>query len=162
VPGIASAPPAVSRDGRTYTYTIRHGLTFSDGSPVEPADVVDTYLRNLSPKAGFLARDLGYFDDIAGAAAYETGAARRITGIRTTGDRVTFRLSRPDPTFPMKTAMRIMCIAPRGLPRAHQPTPPPTTGPFVITSHDPGRRLVLEQNPAWSQNAAIIGEPSPR
>ena len=35
VPEVAAAPPKVSRDGKTYTFTLRRIFHFSDGKPVD-------------------------------------------------------------------------------------------------------------------------------
>ena len=159
---MAADLPTVSPDRRTYTFRIRRGLQFSDHTPVTPADVVGTYLRSLSPEAGFDIRASGYLDDIAGARAYEQGKAATIAGITRAGDLVRFRLNHPDAAFPHKTALRPLCIVPGATTRAHTDEAPPTTGPFVIESHTPGRSLVLVPNPVWPHNQPLMHEPSPR
>jgi len=44
VPGLAESWE-ISDDGTTYTFTLREGMTFHDGSPVEAADVIASYNR---------------------------------------------------------------------------------------------------------------------
>jgi serine/threonine-protein kinase len=157
VPGVASAWPDVSADRLTYTFHIRRGLRFHDGRRVTPEDVRDTFLRNLDPKANFLALTTGYFDDIAGLDAYLKGTAPTITGIRVDGDRVSFHLTKPDPTFPYATAQRVMCIVPRRTPHAHSNLPPSMTGPFQIVSYDPGTSIVLKRNANGTENSRLLG-----
>jgi peptide/nickel transport system substrate-binding protein len=45
VPGAAEAAPEVSEDGLTYTFTLREGLQFSDGTPVTAQDYVRGWER---------------------------------------------------------------------------------------------------------------------
>lgn len=49
VPGIATSY-RVSPDGKTYTFTIRRGVRFSDGEPVTPQDVAFSFTRYANPK----------------------------------------------------------------------------------------------------------------
>src|SRR5262245_25365425 len=51
-PEAAAAFPTVSNGGKTYTFHIRPGLKFSDGSPVTAASFERAWERNLSPKMG--------------------------------------------------------------------------------------------------------------
>src|SRR5260370_9467347 len=67
VPDIASKMPDVSSDGKTYTFTLRHDVTFSNGDKVTSKDVLYSWNRaasmsgsygtsygtNLSPIAGY-------------------------------------------------------------------------------------------------------------
>ena len=48
VGGIADLP-VMSDGGKTYTFTLRSGITFSNGSPITAEDVRYTWLRMLSP-----------------------------------------------------------------------------------------------------------------
>src|ERR1700745_4118160 len=66
---------AVSRDGRTYTFHVRQGMRFSDGSPVTAANYKHTLLRILNPNVGspiasFLTDPSSV--NIVGAVAYNT------------------------------------------------------------------------------------------
>ncbi|MGH8171226.1 MAG: ABC transporter substrate-binding protein, partial [Steroidobacteraceae bacterium] len=51
----------VSPDGRTYTFSLRHGVTFHNGAPMTSADVVWSLRRYLSPATHW--RCLGEFTD---------------------------------------------------------------------------------------------------
>ena len=51
-PEAATSFPTVSKDGKTYTFHIRPGLKFSDGSPVTAAAFQRAWERILSPKMG--------------------------------------------------------------------------------------------------------------
>ena len=48
----AAAFPTVSKDGKTYTFTIRSGMKFSDGTPLTAAAFQRAFERILSPKMG--------------------------------------------------------------------------------------------------------------
>jgi peptide/nickel transport system substrate-binding protein len=45
VPGAAAAAPVVSDDGLTYTYTLKDGLAFADGTPLKASDYVYSWDR---------------------------------------------------------------------------------------------------------------------
>jgi len=48
-PEAAARPPRISRDGRTYVFTVRKGLRFSDGSPLTAANFAVALRRVLNP-----------------------------------------------------------------------------------------------------------------
>jgi oligopeptide transport system substrate-binding protein len=63
VPDIASAMPAVSTDGLTYTFSLRHDVTFWNGDRVTSKDVLYSWNRAAamqSPNAGNLSAIAGY------------------------------------------------------------------------------------------------------
>ncbi len=47
IPGLATALPQVSKDGKTYTMTLRKGLVFSNGKPVKASDFTYTVERAI-------------------------------------------------------------------------------------------------------------------
>ena len=47
IPGLATALPTVSADGKTYTATLRKGLVYSNGKPVKASDFPYTIERSL-------------------------------------------------------------------------------------------------------------------
>jgi len=73
-PQAATAFPTVSKDGKTYTFHIRPGLKFSDGSPVTAAAYQRAWERILSPKMGSpLGVNLDLQNTVAGGAAFLAG-----------------------------------------------------------------------------------------
>ena len=70
-PQAATAFPTVSKDGKTYTFTIRSGLKFSDGTPVTAAAYQRAWERILSPKMGSpLGVNLDLQNTVVGGAAF--------------------------------------------------------------------------------------------
>ena len=80
VPMLAAEMPTVSADGTTYTFTLRTGVTFSDGSPLLASDVAFTFERGLlqgggaspqwllsEPFLGVGNQDISYMIDTTGA-----------------------------------------------------------------------------------------------
>jgi oligopeptide transport system substrate-binding protein len=50
VPDLSDGMPTVSDDGKTYTFKLRDGIKWSDGSPVTAQDFVYAWHRELDPK----------------------------------------------------------------------------------------------------------------
>lgn len=77
----------VSEDGTVYTFTIKDGAQFHDGTPVTAQDFIFSWERalnrNLPPVGGSAA---SYLDDIVGAKAYHAGEADSVTGLEATDD----------------------------------------------------------------------------
>src|SRR5271155_2510365 len=70
VPGTASMP-TISSNGLTYTFTLRPGVRFSNGTPITGQDIAYTFMRLMNP-----AIDTGtgyYFTNVIGAPAYLAG-----------------------------------------------------------------------------------------
>lgn len=61
----------ISDDGLTYTFAVRDGLTFSDGTPLTAEDVRRSWLRLLDPETASTAPDV---------LTVITGAAERLAG----------------------------------------------------------------------------------
>src|SRR5947207_1572502 len=81
-PVAATAFPTVSKDGKTYTFHIRPGLKFSDGSTVTAASYQRSWERILSPKMGSpLGVNLDLQKVVVGAEAFLAGKAAHISGI---------------------------------------------------------------------------------
>jgi peptide/nickel transport system substrate-binding protein len=147
-PEAATAFPTVSNSGKTYTFHIRPGLKFSDGTPVTAAAYERAWERNLSPKMG---SPLGVNDQfqnvIVGADAFLNGKTQHIAGISAKGLTLTFHLTKPNPTFVSYLSMQWF--------GAIKPNTPYTSsglnvfasaGPYYIASRTPGRSTVLMRN----------------
>ena len=57
IPGLAEKMPTVSSDGKTYTFQLRKGLKYSDGTPVKASDfevAIKRLLKLNGPYSSFL------------------------------------------------------------------------------------------------------------
>ena len=86
---------SLSGDGRTYTFTLKEGLTFSDGTPVTAEDMAFTWtLLCDGGYDGWLAQ---HCPPIVGAAAYREGLTASVSGIAVVDERTaTVTLEQPD------------------------------------------------------------------
>lgn len=154
VGGLADLP-TISSDGQTYTFTLRQGITFADGTPITAADIAYTWKRMLSPKLASPAD--GFFSDIVGAADYIAGKSSEIPGITTSGNSVTFKLDRPIGSFLYRMTMPFSCPVRSGTPmEAIEDGSILGTGPYTVKSYTPNQQLVLVRNPHY--NAAVLGQ----
>jgi len=100
VADLATAVPAPTDGGRTYTFHLRPGVRF--GPPVSRAvtstDVLYALERIAHPKNG--AQYAFYYSPIAGFDAYAAGRAKSISGIATPDARtIVFHLTKPTGDF---------------------------------------------------------------
>ncbi len=149
----------VSEGGHRLTFTLRPGITFSDGSPITADDVVHSWLRILDPVSpGPLS---GLLTDIEGAAAYMAGqAAASDVGIRADGDTVVVDFVRPASWFPAAAASPTLAIVPASLPAAASgPVLPEglvVSGAYVPSAQD-ADGFLLTANPHYWAGTPPIG-----
>lgn len=135
VPGLATRWD-VSRDGRTYTFHLRAGVRFHDGTSFSARDVRHTFERVLDPRTKG-GRGWPLYP-ILGAREFAAGKGRSIAGLRVVDDStVQFTLTEPFAIFPKMLAMPVAAIVPRRIP-ADFGEHPVGTGPwrFVEWRHD--------------------------
>jgi len=150
-PQAATAFPTVSKDGKTYTFHIRPGLKFSDGSPVTAAAYQRAWERILSPKMGSpLGVNLDLQNTVAGGAAFLAGKSAHISGITAKGQTLTFHLVKPNATFVSILSMQwFTAVKPDMAYSSQGLNVYPAAGPYYIKSRDPGRSTVLARNPYY-------------
>ena len=144
-PEVAAAPPEVSRDGKTYTFTLRRNFRFSDGKPVDARAFARAINRTLAP--GLRSLGTRYMDDIVGARAVQSGRASSASGVIARGYRLIIRLVQPLGDLPARTSMPFFCAVPPNLPAdpegrgAFQ-----GSGPYYVDEYRPGQRIVIKRN----------------
>ena len=145
VPEAAAGFPRVSRDGRTYTFTVRSGLKFSDGSPVTAAAFKRAIERAADPQQASPA--IAFLHDVVGADARNQNKARSVSGVTAKGQTLVIRLRQANPTFLAELAMPFfgavkpsMAIDPQGI------SVYPSAGPYRIVSRSITQSLTLERN----------------
>jgi oligopeptide transport system substrate-binding protein len=145
VPEVAASFPKVSRNGKTYTFTLRKGFRFSDGTPVRASAFARAIHRVLAP--GVRSAGAQFMVEIAGANAFETGKAKAISGVVARRNRLVIRLTRPVPDFPARTTMPFFCAVPPNLPSDPEGVRSfPAAGPYLVTDFRPGERVALRRN----------------
>jgi peptide/nickel transport system substrate-binding protein len=88
----------VSPDAQTYTFTLRKGISFTDGQPLTSSDVRFTFERAVDKRAATYWR--GRLLDIQGATEYGDQQAPSISGLETPDDyTVKMTLRQPDSTW---------------------------------------------------------------
>ncbi|MFJ4716294.1 ABC transporter substrate-binding protein [Streptomyces sp. NPDC088785] len=143
-PALAAALPKVTDGGRTYTYELRDGVTFSDGEPFTSKDVVFTYETILDAKTN-------------NASKTELDA---VESVQARGDdTVVFHLKYPYAPFAERT---VLPIAPEHVAGRQDvntgkfTTSPIGTGPYRLVTWSKGEKLVFEANPDYWGGAPNI------
>lgn len=149
-PDMATDLGRPSEGNRTWTFTLKDGLKFEDGSPITSADVKYGVERPFSdqlpegPEYPRMWLDCpgykGPYKDPGGCKAIETPDAKTIV----------FRLTTPVPDFSDAVAMppwtAIKKSKDTGVNYDNRPF---SSGPYKIQSYQRGKQLVLVRNDQW-------------
>jgi peptide/nickel transport system substrate-binding protein len=142
-PEVAAGFPRVSRDGKTYTFTLRTGFRFSDGTPVRASAFARAINRTLAP--GVESPWAAYTRNIVGAEDVLAGRTRGAAGVAARGNTLVVRLKRPAPDFPAQTTF--MCAVPPALPADPEGVAAfPAAGPYYVAEYRPAERVVIRRN----------------
>jgi ABC-type transport system substrate-binding protein len=146
VPEVATGYPTVSRDGRTYTFTIRKGYRFNTGAQVTAANYARAINRLLNPVMHSPAAS--YLQEIVGAESMRQGSAQPASGVKVVGSRLIIRLTKKVPDFPARMTMPYICPVPTDLPIDPEGVgaPLPGAGPYYFAEFVRGSRAVLKRN----------------
>jgi YVTN family beta-propeller protein len=162
VPDLATALPAPTRNGRTYTFRLRKGIKFSDGRELKASAVRYTFERmfraHITPT--------GFYEGIVGgpACGKQPKRCNLSKGVLANDGRgiVTIRLRAPDPDFLYKLALSYAFVVPTGTPATGKGAVL-GTGPYRIAEeYNPKRRVRLVRNRhfrLWSKAAQPEGIP---
>lgn len=151
----------VSEDGKSYTFTIREGLQFADGTAVTAQTFADSINRALQPETASYGASfqLGH---IVGAADVASGAAPAASGIEVADDRtLTITLDDNLPyflaqlTYPVSFAVPLQAIEadPSGWTEKAF-----GTGPFRVKEWQHNQKLILEPNPNYWAGTPGVAE----
>jgi peptide/nickel transport system substrate-binding protein len=171
-PDLATGPPVISPDGKTWTITMRSGLMWntSPPRPVTTADVARGIKRACNPSPVNFGGMADFVNAIQGLSAFCTGYPKaaatsaavmkqyiethNISGVTTSGDTITLKLTAPAPwligalTLPPFSAIPIESES--GLPGSPQIyNHMYSDGPYTISSYSPGKVLDFVRNPQW-------------
>ena len=144
-PELAEALPTVSRNGKTYTFTVRKDARFSNGKPVTARDFKHALERILDPV--MKSPNTTPLESIVGARAMLDGTTKKLAGAVARGRMLTLKLTKPAPDFILQLA-GATCAVPETLPVDPEgaKAPLPSAAPYYVAQYVPGDRLVLERN----------------
>ena len=164
VPDLASSIPASPDGGRTWTFQLRSGVTYSNGAPLRPSDVLGSFERAvIAGNAATLGAGLYRNTEIIGSSACGAKPPCDLSqGIKydNQAGTVTFNLVAADPRFP--SAITTGFIVPAGTPLTESTSPLPATGPYIVDRYQAGGEEHLVRNPhfhEWSEAAQPDGYP---
>ncbi len=156
----------VSADGRTYTFHLRRGVTFHDGTPFTAHNVVSSWTRALDPATKSGAAQ--FLFTIRGAREFNAGTVKALAGVVARDDStVVVTLIEPLAIFPKMLAMPVASVVPTNTP-ADFGEHPIGTGPWKLVEWKHDDYLLFARNQSYfggapktdSLRARIIAEPS--
>ncbi|MCR5664534.1 MAG: ABC transporter substrate-binding protein [Oscillospiraceae bacterium] len=143
--------PEISEDRCRYTFRLRPGVTFSNGSPLTASDVEYTFTRLLTHPDS-CNRDI--VEEIVGAEALEQGKAKRLEGFRVLG-KLEFEITLNQPfeaflaclSMPGASILDAETTEEAGSRFGTEPEWTVGTGSFILSGWDSGKGMTLTANP---------------
>jgi peptide/nickel transport system substrate-binding protein len=172
IPVLAASLPTVSADGKTYTFTLRTGVKFHDGTPFNAAAVKFNYDRWKAYTKGDLQDNAYYYGAVFGG----FGADSNIVSVDAPNDTtVVMTLKAPQSNFLLAQTLQVFGIqSPTALQAGNADSTPLSannyaqgkgtsmvgTGPFMFKEWVPGDHVTLVKNPNYwdAPNAAHVDQ----
>jgi oligopeptide transport system substrate-binding protein len=150
----------VSADGLTYTFNLRHDVTFQNGRKVMAADFKYSWERACNPATGSQTAST-YLNDIQGAADMLSGKSQSLSGVQVAGDyTLKVTLASPSSAFLAKLSYPTAFVVDKNNVAKGSSwwQSPNGTGPFRFKSWTQGSQLVLERNPLYYGDKAKLNQ----
>ena len=150
VPDLATGLGKQSDGGKTWTYTLKQGLEFEDGTPITSAEVKFGISRAWDPEIGIGSP---YAKQVIAAPADYRGPYRSgdLPTIETPDPQtIVFHLKKPFPEFDAVVGQVNMTPFPKGSGAGDSFLKTIiASGPYKLASYTPGSLIQLERNPNW-------------
>ncbi|MFI8350137.1 ABC transporter substrate-binding protein [Streptomyces sp. NPDC085596] len=153
VPDLATDTGRPNKDATVWTYTLKKGLKYEDGTPITSADIKYGIERSFAPE---LSGGAPYLRDwLSGAADYQGPYKDKkgLSAIGTPDERtLVFHLNKPEGEFPFLATQTQFAPVPRAKDTGTKyEQHPVSSGPYkVVKNQNDGERVLLERNPHWS------------
>ncbi|MEW2608436.1 ABC transporter substrate-binding protein [Streptomyces sp. NPDC047916] len=153
VPDLATDLGKPSKNATVWTYTLKDGLKYEDGTAITSGDIKygieRSFAAELSGGAPYLRDWLIGGADYQGPYKDEKG----LDSIEVPDDRtIVFHLNKPEGEFPYLATQTQTTPVPKAKDTGTRyEEHPVSSGPYkVVSNENDGERLVLERNPHWS------------
>ncbi|GAB3261696.1 ABC transporter substrate-binding protein [Nocardioides dilutus] len=154
VPDLATDTGTPNEDYTEWTFTIRDGVKYEDGTPVTAEDVKygmesSMDLETFPESPGFYSTE--YFEGGADYKGPYTGKGATLDSIAVDGNTLTITMSKPFPDMPYWGAFPANGPIPadKAADPAKYATAPLATGPYKMADYTPKEKLVLVRNDQW-------------
>ncbi|HEX2288898.1 MAG TPA: ABC transporter substrate-binding protein, partial [Pseudonocardiaceae bacterium] len=155
VPDLAESLGRSSDDSKTWTYTLRQGVKFEDGTPVTSKDIKYAVERSLD-KTTF-PNGPTYFNDVLDLQGYTSPYSDPdpdklgLKAIETPDDRtIVFRLRKPFSGFDYLAQLPATIPVPQALDTGSKyKEHVVSTGPYMFETNELGKRFTMVRNPHW-------------
>jgi ABC-type oligopeptide transport system substrate-binding subunit len=147
VPEVAQGFPKISKDGKTYTFTLKKGFRFSNGAKVTAANYAAALNRNLNKNMASPAQP--FIEDVLGASGVTDGKATKAAGVKVLSPyKLQIRLTKRAPDLLSRLAMPFFAPIPTNMPINADGVGAPIlgTGPYYIAKWEPKRTITLLRN----------------
>ncbi|MEU3569735.1 ABC transporter substrate-binding protein [Kitasatospora sp. NPDC036755] len=150
VPDLATDLGKSSEGGKVWTFTLKDGLKYEDGSPIKSADIKYNVERSFSPDlTGGPDYAIQYLADGENYKGPLNG--EHLSSIETPDDKtIVFHLKRPVAEFSDTVTLPTFAPVPQSQEKGTQYDARPfSSGPYKIETYDRGKQLVLVRNDNW-------------
>lgn len=155
VPDLATTTGKPSDGGKTWTFTLKKGQEYADGSPITAQDIKFGIERSFDPQ---LQGGLSYHKALlVGGEKYQGPAKGKHLASIETPDKSTivFHLVRPFADWGWVASMPAFAPVPAksgmGIPKYDHT--PPSSGPYQVASYKVGSNVTLKRNPHWQKSS---------
>jgi peptide/nickel transport system substrate-binding protein len=154
VPDLATDLGTPNEDYTEWTFTLKPGLKWEDGSPITPEQVRFGISRSMDstvfPSGPGTEYAVPYFADPEYKGPY-TDKGKKWDGVTVDGDKITIHMAKPMPEMDYWGSFMAMGPVPEG--NASKPPAyglhPMAAGPYKVESFTPTEELVLVKNDQW-------------
>jgi peptide/nickel transport system substrate-binding protein len=155
-------------DYTEWSYTLRSGLHWSDGTPITARDVQYGISRLWASDVitgGPGTYFVGELKEPSGYQGPYHGGGLNDVGMTVRGNTITFHLTKPDATFNYLLTLPAAAPVPYrteggpGFVGATYGKHPMASGPFMVTSYTHDQQISFARNPHWSQDTDPIRHP---
>ncbi|MEV8512707.1 ABC transporter substrate-binding protein [Dactylosporangium sp. NPDC051484] len=166
VPDLAQALPEITDGGKTYTFKLKAGVKFEDGSPITSKDVKYGIERTfasdvLSGGPTFLVDVLDQGQKYPGP--YKDTEKVGLKSVDTPDDStIIFKLAAPLADFASLLAMPASSPVPQAKDTGDKYAQKPvSSGPYKFQSYDQGKKAVLVRNDQWDPKTDTVRKALP-
>jgi peptide/nickel transport system substrate-binding protein len=162
VPDLATDTGRVSDGGKRWTYTLKPGLKYADGSPIVAADIKYGVERSFAAQ---LSGGLAYHKTllVGGDSYLGPFDGKHLDSISTPDERtVVFQLNKSSGDWPWIASMPAFAPVPKKDENIqHYGENPMASGPYQVSSLKQGSTLVLKRNPNWDRSTDPVRTAQP-